>query len=346
MVTNIHEKYIKRCLELAHLGMGSVSPNPMVGSVIVLHETIIGEGYHMQFGGPHAEVNAIHSVQDKSLLKQATIYVSLEPCSHFGKTPPCADLIIASKIPKVVIATLDSNAVVCGNGVQKLKDAGIEVDIGVLEKEANQLNVAFNTFHQKKRPLVILKWAETADSFLDKKRDSRKEKAVAISDKTTSIWVHQLRSRVDAILVGRKTVDLDNPSLTTRKWNGKNPIRVIIDPHLKIIKDSHIFNSLVKTYIFNTIRTHQELNLEWIQIKPNKPFLPTLLSELYQRKIQSILIEGGTTTIQQFIDEQLFDQCFVIKSSLKIKNGVLAPQMNMDGFATQKIEKDLIYYND
>lgn len=318
----------------------------MVGSVIVHNETIIGEGYHMKFGEAHAEVNAINSVKNKSLLNEATIYVSLEPCSHFGKTPPCADLIIASLIPKVVIATLDSNAVVCGNGIKKLMDAGIDVKVGFLEKKANQLNKTFHTFQQKKRPYIILKWAETKDGFIDRLRSSRSEPALQISDRTSSIWVHQIRSQVDAILVGRNTIDLDNPSLTTRKWKGKNPIRLIIDPHLKANQKSQVFDQTVKTYIFNYKKNHVEHHLEWIQIAPDTPFLNAMLTELHQRKIQSILVEGGRTTLQQFIDASLFDLCMVLKGAKQIEDGVAAPKINKTGFHTETIEQDLIYYND
>ena len=229
----VHQSYIKRCLELAALGKGNVAPNPMVGSVIVHNNIIIGEGYHMQYGGPHAEVNAINAVHNKSLLEHSSIYVSLEPCSHHGKTPPCADLIIKSKIPHVVIASVDANAVVCGNGINKLKLAGIKVEVGVLEDESKRLNSAFNTFQNEKRPQVILKWAESADGFIDHHRNSRHESAAQISNPLSSMWVHKLRSETDAILVGRNTVNLDNPSLTTRKWFGKNPVRVIIDTNLK-----------------------------------------------------------------------------------------------------------------
>lgn len=320
-----HEKYISRCLELAVLGKGKTSPNPMVGSVIVLDDKIIGEGFHHKAGAPHAEVNAINSVENHDLLKRATIYVSLEPCSHFGKTPPCADLIIEKQIPKVVIATIDSNATVCGNGIAKLKQAGIEVITGVLEKEANLLNKAFNTFHQKKRPFIILKWAETKDGFIDKIRTDSSEPSLKISEEASSIWVHKLRSKVDAILVGKNTALLDNPTLTTRKWDGKNPVRVIIDKDLSLPKNLKLFTDGLPTIIMNGNISSTESNIKHIRVK--EPFIEGVIDALYKNHIQSVLIEGGTKTLQQFIDLNLWDEAYVIKSNLPIYSGVKAPQI-------------------
>ena len=321
-----HEKYIKRCLELAELGKGHTSPNPMVGSVIVLDDEIIGEGFHHKAGEPHAEVNAINSVANQELLKRATIYVSLEPCSHFGKTPPCADLIIEKQIPKVVIATIDSNAIVCGNGITKLKQAGIDVVTGVLEKEANQLNKTFNTFHQKKRPFIILKWAETADGFIDKVRANSSEPPLKISGNASSRWVHKLRSEVDAILVGKNTALLDNPTLTTRKWKGKNPVRIVIDKDLSLPKNLKLFTDGLPTLVMNSKISSTENNIQYLKVEGD--FITEIIDLLYQQNIQSVLVEGGAHTLQQFIDKNLWDETYVIKSEMSITKGVKAPKMS------------------
>jgi len=339
-----HEKYIKRCLELAELGKGTVSPNPMVGSVIVLDNKIIGEGFHHKAGEPHAEVNAINSVQNQELLKQATIYVSLEPCSHFGKTPPCADLIIEKQIPKVVIAAIDSNAVVCGNGISKLKKAGIDVITGVLEKEANQLNKTFNTFHQKKRPFIILKWAETANGFIDSVRVNSDEASLKISNEASSRWVHKLRSEVDTILVGKNTALLDNPTLTTRKWAGKNPIRVVIDKDLSLPHNLKLFIDGSPTLVMNGIKSSKENDVEYIKISGD--FITGIIEELYHRKIQSVLIEGGANTLQQFIDLNLWDEAFVIKSKLEITSGVKSPKMTVKYATIVNVGSDQIFIYD
>lgn len=323
----LHERYIKRCLELAELGKGNVSPNPMVGAVIVWNNTIIGEGYHQKYGEAHAEVNAINAVADKSLLSKATIYVSLEPCSHFGKTPPCADLIISHKIPKVVIASMDTNAVVCGNGISKLKAAGIEVITGVLEKEAQELNGSFNTFHQKKRPLVILKWAETKDGFIDNIRTNNSTPALKISNNACSIWVHKIRSEVDAILVGKKTAELDNPTLSTRKWAGKSPIRIVIDHNLALSRNLKVFDNSVNTLIFNNIKSEKKSQTEFIKLENTSEFYHQLLHELWKKNIQSVLVEGGAQTLQSFIDNQIWDKAFVIQNEIILNTGVKAPDL-------------------
>jgi diaminohydroxyphosphoribosylaminopyrimidine deaminase/5-amino-6-(5-phosphoribosylamino)uracil reductase len=306
----------------------------MVGAVIVHNNVIIGEGYHQEYGGPHAEVNAINNVKDKSLLKNATIFVSLEPCSHFGKTPPCSDLIIKHKIPKVVIATLDSNAVVCGNGITKLKAAGIEVITGVLEKEANQLNSAFNTFHTKKRPYIILKWAETKDGFIDSNRTSSETPSLKISNSSSSRWVHKLRSETQAILVGTRTALLDNPALTTRKWAGKNPIRIVIDTELKLPKNLHLFDGTCSTLVFNAIKSETDKNIEYIKISNDSNYIESLLHQLWERNIQSVLVEGGSHTLQQFIDKNLWDSTYRISTSLYLKEGVKSPKFTKSASQT------------
>ena len=328
---------------MAKLGAGLVSPNPMVGAVIVHNNIIIGEGYHQLYGGAHAEVNAINSVTDKSLLAHSTIYVSLEPCSHFGKTPPCADLIIQHKIPHVVIATLDTNKTVCGNGVSKLKNAGIKVEIGVLENESNQLNKAFNKLQSKKRPFVILKWAETADGFMDHHRTEEKPNALKISNSTSSTWVHKLRSETDAILVGKTTVLKDNPTLNTRKWAGKNPLRVVIDPHLETINhDLKIYDQSIPTLVFNSLKSSTENNIQFIKITPGETFLTELLDHLGQLNIQSILVEGGAITLQKFINANLYDECYIIKSTANINSGIDAPKMKSSKYSIFNLGTDIV----
>ena len=309
----------------------------MVGAVVVHNNHIIGEGYHQVYGGPHAEVNAINSVKDKSLLKNATIFVSLEPCSHFGKTPPCSDLIIKHNIPKVVIATIDSNAVVCGNGISKLKAAGIKVITGILEKEAHQLNIAFNTFHTKKRPYIIMKWAETTDGFIDAKRESNATPSLKISNSSSSRWVHKLRSETQAILVGTRTALLDNPSLTTRKWAGNNPIRIVIDTDLKLPKNLHLFDGSNPTLVINSVKSGMGNNIEYIQINKDSKYIESMLNELWKRNIQSILIEGGTYTLQQFIDKNLWDETYRISTSIFLGRGCKITHIQLYCFTNYKL---------
>lgn len=324
---NIQEKYIKRCIELARNGFGTTYPNPMVGSVIVYEDKIIGEGWHKKAGEPHAEVNAVRSVKDKSLLKKATIYVSLEPCSHFGKTPPCCDLIIANEIPNVVVGTVDPNEKVAGNGIKKLIAAGINVTVGVLENECNELNKRFFTFHQKKRPYIILKWAESQDGFLAPEKEAGQErKPVWITNPYSRQLVHKWRSEEQAILVGTQTVIDDNPKLNTRDWAGYNPVRVVLDQNNRISKDSFIFDDSVKTIVF----TKSEINastenttFELIDFKQNS--IPQILEVLYQNQIQSIIIEGGLQTLQSFIDENIWDEARIFIGTASFEKGTKAP---------------------
>lgn len=301
---NTHEKYIKRCIELAQNGFGTTYPNPMVGSVIVYDDKIIGEGWHKKAGEPHAEVNAIRSVKNKSLLKKATIYVSLEPCSHFGKTPPCCDLIIANEIPNVVVGTVDPNEKVAGNGIKKLIAAGANVVVGVLENECNELNKRFFTFHQKKRPYIILKWAESQDSFLAPEKILNQErKPVWITNTYSRQLVHKWRSEEQAILAGTQTVVDDNPKLNTRDWFGNNPVRVVLDQNNRISKESFIFDNSVKTIVFT--KSENQFSTEntiFEVIDFNQNIIPQIIAVLYQNQIQSIIIEGGLQTLQSFID--------------------------------------------
>ncbi len=322
---NISNIFMHRCLELATLGKGNVSPNPMVGSVIVHENKIIGEGYHMQYGGPHAEVNAINSVQDKSLLTSSTLYVNLEPCNHFGKTPPCSNLITANNIPKVVIGCIDTYSEVAGAGIEHLKQNGVNVIVNFLEKEARELNKRFFTFHEKLRPYIILKWAETNDGFMDQTRVQGQKGINWITQPETQQLTHKWRSEEAAILVGTNTVINDNPNLTCRAISGKNPTRIVIDKTLKIEDSSNILNHSSDTIIFNESVTKEEENLTFIKINFNDNVLPQILSELYKKNIQSVIIEGGPTTLQHFIDANIWDEARILRGISNFNKGVKGP---------------------
>ncbi|MFN0047769.1 MAG: bifunctional diaminohydroxyphosphoribosylaminopyrimidine deaminase/5-amino-6-(5-phosphoribosylamino)uracil reductase RibD [Cytophagales bacterium] len=315
-----HEFYMKRALQLAALGLGNVSPNPMVGCVIVHEYKVIGEGFHRNYGEYHAEPNAIHAVQDVNLLSKSTLYVNLEPCSHFGKTPPCADLIIEKKIHKVVIANLDPNPLVAGKGIQKLRNAGIEVEIGILEKEGNWLNRRFFTFHKEKRPYIILKWAQTSDRFLARENFDSKW----ITNQYARQLVHKWRSEEAAILVGFNTALHDNPQLNVRQMAGKNPVRVLIDKHLQIPNTHHLLDQSQKNIVFNLLKNEVESTTESIQLDDFENMQPLLFS-LFQRKIQSLIIEGGSKTLQKFIDQGLWDEARIFTSNSTFEKGIKAP---------------------
>ncbi len=324
-----HSFYMLRCINLAHKGLGSVSPNPIVGSVIVKDGIIIGEGYHKKFGGPHAEVHAIESVGNKEDLKDATLYVNLEPCSHFGKTPPCANLIVKYKIPRVVIAIRDPNPEVSGKGVALLRESGIEVVEGISEKESRFLNRRFLTFHEKKRPYIILKWAQSADRFIDKDRTSNEcEGPHWISHPNTKKLVHQWRADEDAILVGGNTIRNDNPSLTVRQVAGKNPIRIVLSPSGNIPTSLRIFQDDVPTLIFSSSKAKTTGNVSWIPLSRENN-LRKVLEELYARKIGSVFVEGGATTLQSFIDQNIWDEARIIQGQGTVKTGLSAPQLPM-----------------
>lgn len=317
------EKYIRRCIELASNGLCNAAPNPMVGAVIVHNGKIIGEGYHAKCGEGHAEVNAIRSVKDETLLKEATIYVSLEPCSHYGKTPPCADLIISKGIPRVVVGCIDPFSQVSGRGIRKLREAGIDVTVGVLEEECKNLIRRFVTFNTQKRPYITLKWAESADGYIDINRENGSP--VVLSTPVTSMYVHKQRAEHKAILVGRRTALLDNPSLTTRNWYGKNPLRLVIDRNLSLPSDLRLFDHSTPTIVFTAEERVNEENLEYITIDYSTDILPQILNVLYERKIQSLLVEGGTTLLQSFIDSRVWDEMFVEHSEIVLGEGVKSP---------------------
>ncbi|MCZ8196786.1 MAG: bifunctional diaminohydroxyphosphoribosylaminopyrimidine deaminase/5-amino-6-(5-phosphoribosylamino)uracil reductase RibD [Flavobacterium sp.] len=324
----IHEKYIKRCIELAKNGLGTTFPNPLVGSVIVYNDEIIGEGWHQKAGEPHAEVNAINSVKDKSLLSKSTIYVSLEPCSHFGKTPPCCDLIIAKKIPNVVIGTIDPFAKVAGNGIKRLLEAGKKVTVGILESECNELNKRFFTFHNKKRPYIILKWAESQDGFIAPLSKDKQE-PVWLTNLFSRQLVHKWRSEEQAILVGTKTVIEDNPSLTTRDWAGNNPIRIVLDQNNRISKESHIFDNQAKT-----------ISITKSNINFNNNLASEVATYLFENNIQSLIIEGGSKTLQAFIDKNIWDEARVFKSNITLNEGVKAPKIEFKKATRNEILED------
>lgn len=318
------EKYMARCIQLAKNGACGAAPNPMVGAVIVHNDTIIGEGYHIRCGEAHAEVNAIRSVKDESLLKESTIYVSLEPCSHYGKTPPCADLIISKQIPKVVVGCMDPFAMVAGKGIQKLRDAGIEVTVGILEEDCRKLIERFVTFNTLKRPYILLKWAESSDGFIDYQRTDGSP--ALLSSPLTSMLVHKFRTEYSAILVGRRTALLDNPSLTARYWNGKSPTRIVIDKSLNLPKHLHLFDGSAPTIVF-TQKTHTPCypRTEFVQLDFTIDILPQIMEALYQRKLQSLIVEGGSHTLQSFIDSNLWDEARIEISPLQIREGVKSP---------------------
>ncbi len=333
-----------RCIELAKLGAGNVAPNPMVGSVLVYNDLIIGEGYHRQYGQAHAEVNCIKSVSEENehLVEKSTLYVSLEPCAHFGKTPPCADLIIEKKIPAVVIGCRDSFQQVDGKGIQKLQAAGIKVITPVLEKEALELNKRFFTFHNLQRPFVILKWAQTANGKIANSDYSR----LFISNEITNRKVHQWRSSEASILVGTNTALRDDPSLTTRLWPGNNPVRMVIDKELQLPSSLHLFDGTVKTIVFNTIQQKDKGQILYYKISKEKRFIAQIMEALYRLNIQSVLVEGGTRLLQSFIDENYWDEASVITNAeLEIPAGIQAPVLyNAVKVSGEKILTDTIHY--
>ena len=363
----IDEKYIKRCIQLASNGLCNAAPNPMVGAVIVHDDRIIGEGYHACCGQGHAEVNAIASVKERELLKEATIYVSLEPCSHYGKTPPCADLIVRTGIPRVVVGCVDPFSKVSGRGIQRLRDAGVEVKVGVLEEECRQLIRRFVTFNLKERPYVTLKWAQSADGFMDVHREGGH--AVVLSTPITSAYVHKQRAEHKAILVGRRTALLDNPSLTTRHWYGKNPLRLVIDRQLTLPTDLRLFDGQTETIVFTEQnidskaqnigskeqsidskaqsidnREHEKesrSNLIYIKLDFGTDILPQIMHVLYERKIQSLLVEGGSQLLQSFIDSGLWDEIYVEHSAKELRDGVKSPVIP-HGFVSEFTQRDHI----
>ncbi len=345
---NIDEKYMLICLELAKKGIRNVAPNPMVGCVIVYKNQIIGEGYHQKYGENHAEVNAINSVSNKDLLKECTLYVNLEPCAHFGKTPPCSNLIIESKIPKVVVGCIDSFSKVAGKGIQKMKEAGIEVVVGVLEKESLDLNKRFFTFHNKKRPYIILKWAETKDGFIDVDRTKQTTPDNWITTQQSKKLVHQWRSEEQAIMIGTNTALNDNPQLNVREVVGKNPLRIVLDLNLRLPKILNVFDQSVPTLIINYQLHEKKENIEWIKVEKEKDVISQVLEVLYQKEIQSVIVEGGAQLLNTFITKNLWDEARVFIGNKYFINGLKAPNINLKPSTIEQIETDVLttYFND
>ncbi|WP_425636691.1 bifunctional diaminohydroxyphosphoribosylaminopyrimidine deaminase/5-amino-6-(5-phosphoribosylamino)uracil reductase RibD [Algoriphagus yeomjeoni] len=314
------EFYMRRALELAEFGRGKVSPNPLVGCVIVHQDRIIGEGYHQEYGKAHAEVNAVNSVKNQKFLADATVYVTLEPCAHFGKTPPCANLLVEKKVKRVVIAAFDTNPLVGGKGIQILKDAGIEVQTGVLENETRRQNKRFFTQIEKKRPYVILKWAQTADGFVAREDFSSKW----ITNASSRQLVHKWRAEEDAIMVGKNTAKYDDPALNVRDWVGKNPRRIVIDSKLELPSTLKLFDEAVPTICYNTLKTEEKGTLEYVKLDSGFK-VNDILEDLHKRNIQSVIIEGGSYLLNKFLASELWDEARVFTSSTKFGTGIAAP---------------------
>ncbi len=339
-----HETYMQRCLDLALLGAGAVTPNPMVGAVLVHSNRIIGEGYHKQYGQAHAEVNCINSVVDSNinLISDATLYVSLEPCAHYGKTPPCADLLIKHKIPKVVVGCRDPFSKVNGKGIEKLKEAGVEVLVNVLENECKALNARFFTYHIKRRPYVVLKWAQSGNQ----KIGGTATKRIFISNEFSNRLVHKWRSEEAAILVGTNTALLDDPSLNNRLWSGANPIRLVVDLELKLPHTLNVFNRRQPTIIFNKVKDERTDNFAYVKISGQENLVYDIMQVCYAENIQSILVEGGAALLQTFMQSNVWDEARVIENtSLIIDEGLNAPTLTHTTLShSEIIFTDIIRY--
>lgn len=323
----MNSQFMNRCVELALRGSEKVAPNPLVGCVIVHNNRIIGEGFHQKYGESHAEVNAIHAIKDKELLRKSTLYVNLEPCAHHGKTPPCADLIIDMQIPRVVIANRDPFDAVNGKGIEKLRAAGIDVEIGVEEKAGEWLNRRFFTFHRKKRPYIILKFARSADGFIDKDRKSSEKGVNWITSPKTQYLTHGWRAEESAILVGTRTALIDNPALTVRRVKGTSPLRLLIDRRLKLPENAALFNTEAATVVFNEKESGAKDHITWVQLDFDQPLLPQIMEWCYQNQVQSVLVEGGAATLQQFIDAQLWDEARILTGQSVFHSGLQAPEV-------------------
>jgi diaminohydroxyphosphoribosylaminopyrimidine deaminase / 5-amino-6-(5-phosphoribosylamino)uracil reductase len=334
--------YMRRALELAVISQGNVSPNPMVGCVIVREGKIIGEGWHKVYGQPHAEVNAVHAVANQALIAGSTVYVTLEPCSHFGKTPPCADMLVEKKVARVVICTQDSNPLVGGKGIRKLKDAGIEITTGVLEESGRHLNRRFFTYIEKKRPYIMLKWAQTSDGFIARENFDSKW----ISNDFSRTLVHKWRAEEDAVLVGSNTALHDDPQLTVRDWSGRNPVRIVLDRNAKLSTDLKLFDGNQMTICYTQNKSHKSANLEFVKISHND-FITGVLEDLYERRIQSVMIEGGSEILNLFLTRGSWDEARVFTAPISFSNGVKAPVIRSQPFEETQSGSDhlAIYYN-
>ena len=319
--------YMRRALELAQLGTGYARPNPLVGCVVTHEDRIIGEGWHRQYGGPHAEVNALAAVADQALLKEARVYVTLEPCAHHGQTPPCADLLIASGVPEVVVCNEDPFPLVAGRGITKLRAAGVHVETGLLAEEGRWLNRRFFTFQEKKRPYLVLKWAETADGFLA----GRYYQPVKISGPQAHLLTHQWRAEEQAILVGTRTALHDNPHLSLRDWPGQQPLRLTIDKNLCLPPTHNLLDGSQPTLIYTYRQPYHQLNLDLVTLSEADDLLPQVLHDLYQRQVQSVLVEGGPTVLNALLDAGLWDEIRVFRAPLKLGQGIAAPRLGLSG---------------
>ncbi len=329
MENDFQKIYMQRCIDLAKLGERRVAPNPMVGSVVVQNGKIIGEGYHSFYGGPHAEVKAINAISNKELLKNSTLFVNLEPCAHFGKTPPCSDLIVQMKIPRVVIGSIDPYAEVAGKGIEKLKKAGCDVTVGVLHDECLELNRRFFTFHKEKRPYIILKWAQTADGFVDYDRTLEElGKPSWITNEMARIAVHKQRSTETAIFIGTETALRDNPSLTLRDWYGKQPLRIVTDRRHRLPASLNLYDGKNETLTLSFKEYPDNRKTLVVKLDEGEDTLDILLQHLYQSSVQSVIVEGGPTMLQSFIDRNLWDEAHVYIGQLTFDNGILAPVFN------------------
>jgi diaminohydroxyphosphoribosylaminopyrimidine deaminase / 5-amino-6-(5-phosphoribosylamino)uracil reductase len=332
--------FMNRCLQLAVMGLGSTAPNPLVGCVLVHQQEIIGEGYHMKYGGPHAEVNAVKDVRDKERIPLATLYVNLEPCSHYGKTPPCAEMIIRQGIKRVVVAVADPFHLVAGRGIQMLRKAGVEVCEGVMEKEALDLNRRFFTFHQKKRPYIILKWAQTEDGFMDRERSAHEAGIQWITDGKLKSLVHRWRTEEAAIMVGTRTALIDNPQLSAREWPGNNPLRILIDRELRLPAGLALFDNTTPTLVLNSIKSGQEGKTEYEKMNFGADILPPLFEILYKRGIQSLIVEGGKVLLESFIRSGCWDEARVLTGSVSFGRGLRAPDPGIEPMEQLCIGKD------
>ncbi|MGD2035561.1 MAG: bifunctional diaminohydroxyphosphoribosylaminopyrimidine deaminase/5-amino-6-(5-phosphoribosylamino)uracil reductase RibD [Bacteroidales bacterium] len=341
-----HEFFMKRCLELASAGLGYVAPNPLVGAVVVCDNKIIGEGFHRKYGGDHAEVNAVRAVKKQVLLAKSTLYVNLEPCAHMGKTPPCTDLILEKGIPRVVIGTTDPNALVSGRGIEKLKRAGVDVIQNVLPGECRELNKRFFTFHEKKRPFIILKWAQTSDGFMDLARKPGEPVGVNwISNPLSRKLVHKWRAEEQAIMAGTDTILFDDPELTLRLWRGNPPLRIVIDRKLRIPKSAKVLNGSVRTLLYNEKQSKTAGNTEFVKVETNGNIFGMIFRDLYDREILSVIVEGGKKVLEYLIENELWDEARVFVGEKTFENGLKAPAMVIKPANSVEILTDkLLFY--
>ncbi len=335
-----HREYMKRCLELAAQGLGQVAPNPLVGSVIVCDGQIIGEGFHRRFGGAHAEAEAIRSVTRVECLPRSTLYVNLEPCAHFGKTPPCSDLILEHHIPRVVIGSIDNNPLVAGKGADKLRKGGCDVITGCLEETCRELNRRFYTFYEKKRPYIVLKWAQTRDGFIDRERKTGQAARPAwISGEPERRLVHKWRTEEQAIMVGTRTALMDDPRLNVRHWTGKQPIRLVIDRNAKLPGSLKLFDNSQESWIFTTEKEGKKGRNEWVCLDREEDLLPAILEFLHNREVQSVLVEGGSRLLQSFLDSRWWDEARVFTGQQEFRRGVRAPVTGLEPVSIHDFDK-------